>query len=365
MGMWRASHLALCAVASWYGARPAGAQASALPAQASVSGRVFSVEGLPLPGAIVTLNPGRADSVQGLTDREGRFRLAAYTMDPLVVRARAIGFRPDSTRARAGDDVELRLALLPRVLNASVVRGIQCTREDQRRLEADSGLQSLLTQARLNAEQLRLATMQLPFLLQMSHRMDLVRPNGDTTRVERKSFAGPELGGSAYKRGRMLFKLKDKWYVVVPMAGELSRPAFLDAHCAVYQGLVEMNGEQLHHVALAPRREIRTPDLAGDLYLDKVTYVLRRADYRLVNVERSGSDVTAMDLAIVFDRHPTGLVLPIFMTAEQSLKGKPKDPNEPIARFDRYEYGDPIFRSDVKPDLLPKFELLLRGVGRP
>lgn len=361
----RTTRLALCAVAAWCGVATAGAQAPALPAQASVSGRVVSVEGLPLPGAIVTLNPGRADSVQGLTDREGRFRLAAYTMDPVTVRARAIGFRPDSTRARAGDEVELRLALLPRILSASVVRGLQCTKEDYRRQEADSGLQSLLTQARLNAEQLRLATSQLPFLLQTTHHMNLVRPNGDTARHEKRTFAGPELAGAAYKRGRVLFQVKDKWYLVVPMAGELSRPAFLDAHCAVYQGLADVNGEELYHVALAPRREIRTPDLAGDLYLDKVTYVLRRAEYRLVNAERSKSDVSSLELAIVFDRHPTGLVLPLFMTTDQVLKANPKDPNAPIARFDRFEYGDPMFRNDVRPEDLAKFDLLLRGVGRP
>ncbi|HLB55062.1 MAG TPA: TonB-dependent receptor, partial [Gemmatimonadales bacterium] len=94
---------------------PAVAATSALgqqPAPAEIRGRVTTSNGVPLPGAEVTIS---GDSLGATTDSGGRFVLRNVAPGEWVIRVRRIGFRAQDLSARLapGERKEVTVALTP------------------------------------------------------------------------------------------------------------------------------------------------------------------------------------------------------------------------------------------------------------
>lgn len=68
----------------------------------TLSGRVVSQSGMPVPGAEVTLHPVQGTPTIVVTDASGRFDLPALPPGDYRIRARAVGFSPVTERLTAG-----------------------------------------------------------------------------------------------------------------------------------------------------------------------------------------------------------------------------------------------------------------------
>jgi len=93
-------------------------------ATGSIVGRVTAETGIALSGADVGIV---GTTLRAITDERGAFRLTGVSTGTSEVRARRLGFRPESTRIDVHDggtsNVELRLPVLAEDLRPVVVRG--------------------------------------------------------------------------------------------------------------------------------------------------------------------------------------------------------------------------------------------------
>lgn len=336
-------------------------------AQAPVVGRVLSASGVPMPFALVTIRPSSPDSATVLTDEQGRFRFAPAGRLPAIVRARAIGHRPDSTTVSTDGAVTLTLQALPRTISPTVVRGVQCTEVDLRTGPRDPAVAALLEQARLNAEQFHQLAMQGEFVIPTSHTVQIALERGDTISYTRDSLSGNSLAQPVYRRGDVLTRKGGRWYATIPLAAELASQAFIDAHCFVYGGDDEVSGRPVRKLLVAPSDANTDPDLEGELYLDAETYVVVRSTWRMTRLSAVRGPSSALDVDIFFARSRSGLILPLEMRVSQALN-KVRVQNARVSgRIDVYLYGEPAFARDVDAETWAKYSAVVGGppVRRP
>ena len=126
-----ATHYALLAVllvltAAIGAPRTAAAQEAGRAAPAAVRGVVVTTDAVPISGASVTLAPAVGSARTLVTAEDGRFAFEAAP-GAAELRVRRIGFRAESLAvtlpAAPGDSVVVRLAFVPRTLDAVVVQG--------------------------------------------------------------------------------------------------------------------------------------------------------------------------------------------------------------------------------------------------
>ncbi|MDX2184498.1 MAG: carboxypeptidase-like regulatory domain-containing protein [Gemmatimonadaceae bacterium] len=330
-------------------------------AQSPVEGRVLSAAGVPIPFALVTIRPARVDSATVLTDVQGRFRFASAGRLPALVRARAIGHRPDSATVAGDGAVTLTLQSLPRTINPTVVRGVQCTDADLRSGPADPAVAALLEQARLNAEQFHQLAMQSEFVIPTSHTVQITLEGGDTVSYTRDSLSGTSLAQPVYRRGEVLTRRGGRWYASIPLAAELASQAFIDSHCFVYGGDDEVSGRPVRKLLVAPSDANTNPDLEGELYLDAETYVVVRSTWRMTRLSPVRGPSSALDVDIFFARSRSGLILPLEMRVSQLLNKVRVQRERVSGRIDVYLYGEPAFARDVDADTWAKYSALVGG----
>ncbi len=329
---------------------------------------MVSVGGMPLPYALVTLRPASDDSLIVLTDAQGRFRFVPAGRLPALLRARAIGHRPDSVEVQGGTPVTLTLALLPRTIVPTIVRGIRCTDEDLKNRDRDPSMAAFLEQARLNAEQFRQLAIQDDFVVPTRHTMRFALEGGDSAVRSIDSLSGSALAQPGYRRGRVLFRegyvpllRRGAWYVTVPLAAEMASRRFIAEHCFVYVGDDEISGRRVRKLLVAPAERNRDPDLEGELYLDAESFVLLRSSWRLTRLSASRGPVSALSVDVLFNRSRSGLVLPLQMEVWQAINRDRLGRKRVLERTDSYIYGAPAFAREVDEATWARYQAIVSG----
>lgn len=336
--------------------------------QGAVEGRVLSVAGVPLPFALVTLRPASDDSLLALTDAQGRFRFVSAGRLPAVLRARAIGHRPDSLVVERGGAVTLTLDLLPRTIVPTIVRAVRCNSNDLATRGHDPVLASLLEQARLNAEQFRQLATQDDFVVPTRHTLRFLLEGGDSAVRTVDSLSGSALAQPGYRRGRVLFRTgyvpllrRGTWFVSVPLAAEMASRRFIAEHCFVYAGDDEVSGRRVRKLLVAPAERNRDADLEGELYLDAETFVLVRSNWRVTKLSPTRGPVSALHVDVLYTRSRSGLVLPMEMQVWQTINRERLGGRRIQERTDTYTYGEPAFARDVDPATWARYQTIVTG----
>lgn len=329
---------------------------------------MVSVGGVPLSYALVTLRPSSDDSVLVLTDAQGRFRFVPAGRLPAVVRARAIGHRPDSAEVQGGTPITLTLDLLPRTIVPTIVRGVRCTDDDLKRRGDDPSMAAFLEQARLNAEQFRQLAIQDDFVVPTRHTMRFTLEGGDSAVRSIDSLSGSALAQPGYRRGRVLFRAgyipllrRGAWYVTVPLAAEMASRRFVAEHCFVYVGDDEVGGRRVRKLLVAPAERNRDADLEGELYLDAETFVLLRSNWRLTRLSADRGPVSALSVDVLFSRSRSGLVLPLQMDVWQLINRDRLGRKRVLERTDSYTYGEPTFAREVNAETWARYQAIVTG----
>jgi hypothetical protein len=253
---------------------------------AQVSGVVLSeADGQPIPYSTIIVGddaPGRFASAAG------QFTLGAA--GKYRVRARQIGFVPLDTTVSESGTLVLRLQ--------PIAAGIAATAAQRQRgcdapgLDATGAVFELLHD---NAERYRILLDQYPFNYRMeeSRRVrltplgDAVHPMGDADQdsviaVDTASYDSRQR--HQYSVGSVLYEERTstgekRTIMYLPTLSDLADPAFEATHCFAYAG-------DAHHemrIDFRPDDRIKTPDIAGSVYLDDVKYIVRRAAFRLTH----------------------------------------------------------------------------------
>jgi hypothetical protein len=245
---------------------------------------VDSASRRPLPNAEVS-----SPSVRRLTDAQGNARFTWPEGGAISVRVRQIGFRyVDRTLRRSSsatatvDTVTIVLApatfALPQVVTKADVR---CEEKlDSAAFALSTSTMELL---RFGAEQYNAFRDAYPFTVTLARRT--VRSTVRKGRVaESVEVAESETYGDRYMPGQVLLRRKEDYYVPVFFVATLADSAFWARHCFAARGVKSRDGRRVIQLDFKPARGVREVEWEGSAWIDSAASVLRRVDFRLVNV---------------------------------------------------------------------------------
>ena len=263
--------------------------ASAAQAQQAVKGVLVSAaDSQPVPYGIVS----GPDGTDRFTDAKGQFSLGDVTDGTYHVRARMLGFAPLDTAITLGPNrtplvlrmkpIAFRLATVPvtaerNPLHACVATGIP-------KAANNPTLAAIFEQLDANVERYNLLRQKYPFryrrvetqIIQTTNRDDSVASR-DTALYDSRDSRPYRVGGIVYHDTNVEGQRRTMMYL--PTFGDLGDSAFDAAHCFAYMG--EKKGEI--RIDFRPADRIAVADVAGSIYLDARTYIIRRAVFRLTN----------------------------------------------------------------------------------
>jgi hypothetical protein len=246
---------------------------------------VDSATHLPLPNAEVS-----SPRLRRLTDAEGNARFTWPERGAISIRVRQIGFRyadrtlHRSTSATATEDtatVVLARAVfaLPQVVTQADVR-CEAVQDSASMALSNSSMELL----RFGAEQYNSFRATYPFDVTLMRRT-VRSPIYKGPRVEEaKELAESDTYGDVYMPGQVLLRTKTGYFVPVLFVSALADSAFWARHCFAARGVHSRDGRRVIKLDFAPARGIREVEWEGSAWIDSAASVLRRVDFKLVNV---------------------------------------------------------------------------------
>ncbi len=264
--------------------------------RAVISGRVLARgTALPLSYAVVSTPTG---SREVFASAEGTYSLRDLIPGRVQVIAKRIGYMPFDTTVVVGvaDTVHLDLELSLIAVQLPPIHTFADGCVHPGSVPASYGLELavLFEQMQQNAERHRLFAREYPFTVEFERRLTMPEPAIEARFVafdtvirtgERKWRYAPGklLGTREYEPG--IFG--GTWTTLtLPELPDYADQTFLDNHCFDYSGLEVFNGDSLIRIDFQPLPSIRTPDVAGVIYLDSKTYRLRSTLISLVNLTK-------------------------------------------------------------------------------
>jgi hypothetical protein len=260
----------------------------------AVSGTVIAKGStVPLPGVDVThMESGRGT----FGGADGTFTLRGLPAGGGTLRVRRIGFVPELIRVEiAADRTEsIRVELSQLVVQLASVRigSSSCPG----RAQPDPALVSILEQVRASAERSDLFAKEYPYDLSMERVIvntgagwaDSRFSSSKTDTLRRDTIPISGWRDWTYKPGTLIQPATDsvpgvQGKLMIPQLSDFASPAFVEAHCFRFTGVVSFEGKRRIRIDFEPVRGTPTPDVWGTLYLDEFTFELERTT---LNMER-------------------------------------------------------------------------------
>jgi hypothetical protein len=267
--------------------------ATPLMAQRVVSGVVRdSASGAPLPYAIVQ----GADGVERLSDGAGRFRLADVPNTGASVLVRRIGYTPRRVALADGaveiTEIAVTLAALSLSLRAVEVR--DNVPPEQRRCRTPGvpdraqfpRLVAVLDQVRDNATQYTLAADDYPVDVLADRRM-LYRNASRASMQQHDSTSYRLAARPQYTPGRIVREVprgRGDYELFLPALPDFADSSFLARHCWWEGGVDRWPTGDVVRIDFGLDDRIRQADVAGSVWLDADSYLIR--SYELVLVRQ-------------------------------------------------------------------------------
>jgi hypothetical protein len=266
--------------------------ATPLMAQRAVSGVVRdSASGAPLPYAIVRGD----DGTDRLTDYQGRFRITAAR--EFVVRR--IGYAPRTIAVPSGatDPTTIDVALAALSLQLRTVDVRDNLPPELRRCRTPGvpdrtqypRLAAVLDQVRDNATQYTLAADAYPVDVLADRR--LLYRNASEFRIEQHDSTLYRLAARPlYKPGqvvRAVPRVASDYELFLPSLPDFADSAFLERHCWWEGGVDSWPTGDVVRIDFGLSDRLRDPDVAGSVWLDADSYLIRSYELVLVRQPRA------------------------------------------------------------------------------
>ena len=288
----------------------AGAQAGQ-DSTGTIIGVVTTREGnVPLAYSVVSAaSLGR----ERFSDAQGVFALTRLPAGALQLRVRHLGYSPVelnvTVRAGQTDTVRVSLVHIAVRLTAVDVRAYpECKNPGPPKASADSAFATVFDQLKQNAEQYRLLTDTYPFIYATERTLSSTLVNGDL-RTERIDTLVVTSSRWTYKPGTLVVQtrrgLTSSTSMNIPTLVNFAEKAFLENHCFYNGGLETVDGVELFRVDFNAAAKIKEPDVDGSMYLDPVTFQIRRSVLRLTKIPRGLRGLAETEAVTLF-----GEVLP-------------------------------------------------------
>jgi hypothetical protein len=239
-----------------------------------------------LPYASITINGKNAQ----FTDSVGRFRIEGVAEGNVTIRARHIGFSPAerTVRIRRGDTVQVSLQLTRLAIQLPAVYAVarNCTTPGPPNNRSEPALLQLFQQLRENADHFTLLTKTNPYVYASERQFVTTYNDSVTERTPLETLAGTSVRFWKYEPGKMIVEDPATSITNMHLPGlpEFASDDFARAHCFYYAGVVEVDSMNLVRVDFAADRRIKAPDVDGSIFLDPVSYQIRRSQITLTKV---------------------------------------------------------------------------------
>jgi hypothetical protein len=185
----------------------------------------------------------------------------------------------------SGDTARIVLPLALVTIQLPAVQSLaqSCAHPGTAGSETSLQLAALFEQMIQNAERNRLLTRSYPFEMQVERKVTRPEPillarfvlfDTILKRSERswRYAPGRMLGTREYESG----VFAGKWTTItVPELADFADAPFLENHCFGFGGVDMFQGDSLLRIDFEPVSAVRTPDIAGSIFLDRTTYQLR------------------------------------------------------------------------------------------
>jgi hypothetical protein len=227
-------------------------------------------------------------------DAQGFFRLARLEPGTYSVRARQIGYSPKDTtiiiaRGASVTGLTFRLAPIALPLPSIVVKPGACVNPGVPDSATDPALAGVFAQVRENVDRFRIVLDEYPFRYARQDSAVFRPKNGADHTLLVDTALYESRARKVYRVGQVLFTEPDAHgkpvqYMFLPSFPDLADSSFLATHCWTWGGVGTLGGrstDPMLIVHFVPADSIRTPDVAGSIYLDSTRLVVRRATYRL------------------------------------------------------------------------------------
>ena len=313
-------------------ARPVGAQSATSDSTGTLIGIISTKEGdVPLAYSVVSVATlGR----ERFTNMEGKVTLTDLPAGPLQLRVRHLGYLPADLNVviQAGRTDTIRVALthITVQLTAMQVHGYEeCKEPGPPTVATDSTFATVFDQLRQNADQYRLLSEAYPFFYAVERTFFRVLANGDS----RTESVDTLIIGSArwiYKPGTVVTRRgggRGAVMMNIPTLVNFADDVFLENHCFQNGGVEAVDGVDLLRVDFTVASRIKEPDVNGSMYLDPVTFQIRRSVLRLSKIPSGLTGLAETEAVTKF-----GEVLPSVPVISDiaSVNRFERNPNRPL-----------------------------------
>ncbi len=239
----------------------------------------------PLANAdIIDLSSGR----HRFTDEQGQARLAWPTDGLLRLRVREVGYTPIDRTLRVGQEANDGTATFEMSRIAYVIAPVRSTSRCATDSDSASRLLSVgvLEQLRQGAEKYEYFRRSYPFEATVERRTASVPGSGSVKEIfsEKHRFRS-ENWEEKYRPGNIVKNARSPDFLVpVLFLSTLADPAFWEHHCFVARGVESLNEFRVVRLEFSAS-SIRGPDWEGAALLDSATSLLRRVEFRVVNLD--------------------------------------------------------------------------------
>jgi hypothetical protein len=269
-----------------------------------------------------------ADGPGRLTDDSGRVELRDLPSGPLRILVRHVGYLPAERtvmvvgRTITTVDVVLERAAI--TLDAVRVDADRpCVDPGPSAAAADSLLATAFVQLEQNARQYRLITREYPFIAFFrQHYTRLTSVGVEDLRARITPVRSKDEW--RYKPGEVVVQTAGGGYGVnIPTLSVFADSTFLMTHCFRSAGVDSSRGGATLRVDFEPDVRLTHPDLAGSIYLDPRTFVIRRSVIRLTGDARETAQFDSIIVMTRFEELLPAIPVPTVAAGRDYYAGSP------------------------------------------
>jgi len=343
---------------------PARAQ-SGVDIAGTVIGVVTTKEGgVPLAYSVVSATSA---GLERFSNAQGIFALTPLHPGNVRLRIRHLGYSPvelDVTvRPGQTDTIQIALAHIAVRLTAVDVRAYpECKDPGPPNAAADSAFATVFDQLKQNAEQYRLLTDTYPFIYATERTLSNTLVNGEE-RTERIDTMIVTSNRWEYKPGAIVARPArgriGPTTMNIPTLVNFAEKSFLENHCFYNGGLETVDGTEMLRVDFNPASKIKDPDVDGSMYLDPVSFQIRRSVLHLSKIPPGLRGLTETEALTLFgELFPSVPVIAEIKSVNRFQANTSKPTSEATAnerqrlisvQFTKGKPGDDVKRPDGTP----------------
>jgi hypothetical protein len=280
--------------------------------------------GEPIPYAVIGITRGGSF----FTNDAGKFVVSGLAPGTIELQIKHPGYIETSfsvtIAASRVDTIDIRLVRLAVKLDAVATRSWPaCLTPGPPPVARDSTLARILDQMRLNAGQFRLLAQEYPFVYTMDiERSRLLRRNKKVVVDETTQSVIKGEGADSYTPGHVLARVGMDWLFTIPTLSQLGDSSFLTTHCFHFGGTEPLNDSTVIRVDVVASARISEPDVNGSIYLDPVTFQVRRTALSLSKIPVQYENIQSMDIVTDFREILPGIAVIGHVLLTQTVKPK-------------------------------------------